>query len=146
MAALYTRREVRNLASKNRQPELHSHHEELVRGLYDQMKSVFESSEQPMYLYLDDTHKTCNKKLASLLGYKGPDEWTSVEEFSDMVEDESMKSLTTAYQDAMTRMVGSTINVTWRKKSGGKVDSSVILVPVAYNGHLFALHFISPKT
>jgi len=63
-----------------------------------------------------------------------------------MVEDESMKSLTTAYQDAMTRMVGSTINVTWRKKSGGKVDSSVILVPVAYNGHLFALHFISAKT
>jgi hypothetical protein len=92
------------------------------------------------------THETRGKKLASLLGYKGPDEWTSVEEFSDMVEDESVKSLTTAYQDAMTRMVGSTINVTWRKKSGGKVESSVILVPVAYNGHLFALHFISPKT
>lgn len=134
------------MVSKNEQSDLHSHHEELVRGLYNQMKPVFDSSEQPMYLYLDDTHKTCNQKLASLLGYKGPDEWTSVEEFSDMVEDESMKSLATAYQYAMTRMVGSTINVTWRKKSGGKVDSSVILVPVAYNEHLFALHFISPKT
>jgi len=137
---------VIDMVSKNEQSDLHSHHEELVRGLYNQMKPVFDSSEQPMYLYLDDTHKICNQKLASLLGYRGPDEWTSVEEFSDMVEDESMKSLATAYQYAMTRMVGSTINVTWRKKSGGKVDSSVILVPVAYNEHLFALHFISPKT
>ena len=57
-----------------------------------------------------------------------------------------MESLVTAYQDAMTRMVGSTVDVTWQKKSGGKVDTSVILVPVAYNEHLFALHFVSPKT
>jgi carbohydrate-binding DOMON domain-containing protein len=134
------------MSSENEQSDLHSHHEELLRGLHDQMKSVFESSDQPMYLYLDDAHKTCNQKLASLLGYKTPKEWTSVDEFGDMVEEKSMKSLVTSYQDAMTRMVGSTINVTWLKKSGDKVDSSVILLPVAYNGHLFALHFISPKT
>jgi hypothetical protein len=68
-----------------------------------------------------------------------------VREFSDLVEEKSMKSLVTAYNDAMSRMAGSTISVTWRKKSGGKVDSSVILVPVAYKEHLLALHFISPK-
>jgi len=112
---------------------------------YNQMKSIFESSEQPMYLYLDDTHKTCNQKLASFLGYKTPNEWASVEEFSDLVEEKSMKSLAAAYNEAMTRMVGSTINVEWRKKSGDKVDTSVILVPIAYDGHLFALHFVSPK-
>ena len=137
---------VMDMVSKNVQSDLHSHHEELIGGLYDQMKPVFESSDQPMYLCLDDTHKICNQKLASLLGFKTPDQWTSVREFSDLVEEKSMKSLVTAYNDAMSRMVGSTINVTWRKKSGGKVDSSVILVPVAYNGHLFALHFISPRT
>jgi len=43
-------------------------------------------------------------------------------------------------------MIGSTIDLTWKKKSGGTVDSTVILVPVAYDGHLFALHFLSPKT
>jgi carbohydrate-binding DOMON domain-containing protein len=134
------------MTSNNEQSDLHSHHEELVRGLYNQMKTVFESSEQPMYLYLDDAHKTCNQKLASLLGYKTPEEWTSAPDFSDLVEEKSMESLVTAYQDAMTRMVGSTVDVTWQKKSGGKVDTSVILVPVAYNEHLFALHFVSPKT
>jgi carbohydrate-binding DOMON domain-containing protein len=137
--------EVIGMTSENEKSDLHSHHEELVGGLYNQMKSIFESSEQPMYLYLDDTHKTCNQKLASLLGYKTPNEWASVEEFSDLVEEKSMKSLAAAYNEAMTRMVGSTINVEWRKKSGDKVDTSVILVPITYSEHLFALHFVSPK-
>jgi len=56
-----------------------------------------------------------------------------------------MESLAAAYNDAMTRMVGSTVNVKWLRKSGDKVDTSVILVPIAYNEHLFALHFVSPK-
>jgi carbohydrate-binding DOMON domain-containing protein len=137
--------EVKGMTSENDKSDLHSHHEELVGGLYNQMKSIFESSEQPMYLYLDDTHKTCNQKLASLLGYKTPNEWASVEGFSDLVEEKSMESLAAAYNDAMTRMVGSTVNVKWLKKSGDKVDTSVILVPIAYNEHLFALHFVSPK-
>jgi len=33
------------------------HHEELVKGLYDQMKAIMDSSEQPIFLYLDDNHK-----------------------------------------------------------------------------------------
>lgn len=136
---------VMHMASKNERSNLHPHHEELISGLYNQMKSIFESSDQPMYLYLDDAHKICNQKLASLLGFETPTDWASVREFSDLVEEKSMNSLVTAYQDAMTRMVGSTINVTWRKKPGGKVDSNVILVPVAYSEHLLALHFISPK-
>jgi hypothetical protein len=40
-------------------------------------------------------------------------------------------------------MVGSTIEVTWKKNNGQTVDTNVILVPVAYDGHLFALHFLS---
>lgn len=37
------------------------------------------------------------------------------------------------------------INVTWQRKSGGTVDTKVILVFISYEGHLFALHFISPS-
>jgi hypothetical protein len=39
------------------------HHEELVKGLYDQMKPVIEGSDQPIFIYLDDNHKTCNAKF-----------------------------------------------------------------------------------
>jgi hypothetical protein len=33
--------------------------------------------------------------------------------------------------------------VTWKKKNGGTVNTTVILVPMAYAGHLFAVHFVS---
>jgi len=44
-----------------------AHHEEVVKGLYEQMKPVFDSSEQPIFLYLDDNHKACNRKFAKML-------------------------------------------------------------------------------
>jgi len=129
--------------SKAKQSE--AHHEELIAGLLDQIRIIFESSEQPMYLYLDDTHKACNQKFASLLGYKTPEEWARVKEFTALVAEESAETLVTAYRSAMERKIGSTIGVMWKRKSGGTVDTSVILVPVAYSEHLFALHFVSPR-
>lgn len=121
------------------------HHEELISGIFEQLKVIFENSEQAIYLYLDDTHKVCNKKFASLLGYKSPDEWSKVEtSFPEtFAAEKSRETLVTTYIKAMEKMAGSKINVTWKKKSGGTVDTTVIIVPVAYEGHLFALHFIS---
>ena len=123
----------------------HQPHEELIRGISEQMKSILESSEQGVYIYLDDTHKVCNKKLASLLGYRSPDEWARVEDsFPEVLVDErSRETLVNAYRKAMEKMVASTIELTWKKKSGGTVDTTVVLVPIAYSGHLFALHFVS---
>jgi len=43
----------------------------------------------------------------------------------------------------MEKMVGSTISVKIKKNSGSTVDTTIIMVPVAYRGHLFALHFVS---
>jgi hypothetical protein len=34
------------------------------------MKQVLDKSGQAIYLYLDDSHKVCNKKFADMLGYK----------------------------------------------------------------------------
>jgi len=129
--------------SKTKQSEVH--HEELISGFLDQIRIVFESSEQPMYLYLDDTHKACNQKFASLLGYRTPEEWAHVEEFTALVAEKSAETLVTAYRSAMERKIASTIGVMWKRKSGGTVDTTVTFVPVAYNEHLFAFHFVSPK-
>jgi len=122
-------------------------HETLVSGLYRQMKEVFEKSEQAMYLYLDDVHKICNKRFADLLGYDSPKAWAAGDEPFPMVfvASKSRRTLVSAYQDAIERFIGSTIDVTWQAKSGQTVDTHVILVPVAYEGHVFALHFISPS-
>lgn len=122
-------------------------HEALVAGMYGQMKAVFERSEQAMYLYLDDVHKVCNRRFADLLEYDSPKAWAAVDEPFPMifVAERSRRTLVAAYHAAMERLVGSTIDVTWQTASGRTVDTRVILVPVAYEGHLFALHFVSPR-
>jgi hypothetical protein len=120
------------------------HHEELVKGLYDQMKMVLDSSEQPMDIYLDDNHKACNSKFAAMLGYKSPQEWANIQGFLEpCVAEKSWDVVQTAYWDSMKKMIGSTIQVTWKKKGGGTFDSTVIFVPMAFQGHLFAVHFVS---
>jgi PAS domain-containing protein len=120
------------------------HHEALISGISNQMKSILDSSQQSIYIYLDDIHKVCNAKFAALLGYRSPEEWAKVEDsFPEFVDPGSQETLVNAYQQAMEKLIPANIKVTWRKKSGGTVATSVVLVPIEYDDHLFALHFIS---
>lgn len=114
-------------------------------GAYRQLKRVFDSSEQSIYIYADDINKVCNKKFASLLGYKSPEEWAKVDENfpSAFVADKSQHDLISAYQNAMEKMTASKLKVAWKTKSGKNVVTSVILVPIIYEGNAMALHFVS---
>jgi hypothetical protein len=134
------------MASKSKKSEVDIHHEKLINGLLNQMKIIFESSEQPIYLYLDDKHWVCNNNFVSFLGYKSPEDLFGQESpFVDaFVSDKSQDSLAAAYGNAMEKMIGSAIAITWKKSDGRTVDTNVILVPVAYDEHLMALHFLSP--
>ena len=120
------------------------HHQELIQGISTQMQGILDSSQEAIYIYLDDIHKVCNKKFASLLGYASPREWADVEEpFEAFVDQSSQETLVKAYRQAMEKFIPSNIKVTWKQKSGGIVATSVVLVPIAYEDHYFALHFIS---
>jgi hypothetical protein len=108
------------------------------------MKSILDSSQQAVYIYLDDIHKVCNGKYASLLGFRSPEEWAKVEDPLDAtVERGSQEILANAFNQAIEKLIPSNIKVTWKKKSGGTVATTVVLVPIAYDDHIFALHFVS---
>lgn len=125
----------------------HKNHSELVNGFLNEQKEIFNSSTQGVYAFLDDDSRVCNNRFSTLLGYESPDEWFKVDvkgSFPNVfVDNKSQEILVTAYQNAMEKMVGSTFKVTWVKKSGDTVDTTVTLVPIAYQGHIFALHFVS---
>ncbi len=124
----------------------HTHdHESLIHSLSREYGDLLTNSEQAMYAYFDDTHKVCNKKFATLLGYPSEAEWAKVDtSFPEaFVDDGSQETLVVAYRNAMERGIGSANTVVWKKKDGGTVKSSVILVPIVHDGHLFALHFVS---
>ena len=120
------------------------HHEELVKGLYDQMKPILDESEQPIFIYLDDNHKACNLKFADMLGFKSPQEWAEKQGFLEVyVTEKSRETLSTAYWKAMEKKVASTIPMTWMKKDGAAMDSTMILVPMFFKGHIFSVHFVT---
>ncbi|KKQ26395.1 MAG: hypothetical protein US39_C0001G0149 [Microgenomates group bacterium GW2011_GWC1_37_12b] len=125
----------------------HEHRAELVSGFLKEQKEIFDLSDQGIYAFLDDDCRVCNSKFAKMLGYDSPEEWFKVNVKgafpSVFLANKSQQTLVNAYQRAIEKGVGSTIEVTWKKKSGGDVDTTVILVPVAYQGHTFALHFVS---
>ena len=114
----------------------------------EQLAQIFQESKQSIYLYLDNTHKSCNSNFSKLLGYSSPEEWTRMDvNFPEVfVSIKSRKTLVTAYQKAMEEKIGSTIDVTWKRKDGKDVNSAVIPVPYSYGGHLMALPFIAKKS
>ncbi len=114
----------------------------------NQLADIFEGSEQSVYVYLDDVSKVCNKRFASLLGYDSPKEWAAVKgSFPEaFVSPKHRKVLVSAYQNAMTSLVGSTLSINWKKKNGGEVPTTTILVPIVIEGHRMAIHFISPSS
>jgi hypothetical protein len=120
------------------------HHEELVKGLYEQMKPILDESEQPIFIYLDDNHKVCNSKLASMLGFKSPQEWAEKQGFLEAyVAEKSRETLATAYWASVQKMNASTIQLTWMKKDGATIDSTMVLVPMFFQGHMFSVHFVT---
>lgn len=110
-----------------------------------QLQPLLTSSEQAIYVYFDDELKACNEKFAALLGYGSADEWAQAEgSFPSLFVDAgSQDTLIDAYRNAMQNMAASTIKVRWKKKSGGTADTTVIIVPISYRDHLFALHFVA---
>ena len=120
-------------------------HNKILQEIYNQLIDIFDTSEQAMYIYMDDEQKMCNERFASMLDYGSAKEWASVKgNFpTTFVAEESQALLIEAFQNAMERGIGSSTKIEWKKKSGGTVKTDVILVPISHSEHRMALHFIS---
>jgi hypothetical protein len=57
----------------------------------------------------------------------------------------SQEAVVSAYRNAIEKLIASKIDVKLKKRNGGTFDASIIVVPVAYQAHMFALHFVSKK-
>ncbi len=55
-------------------------HEDLIGALAAHFRPILERSPQGVYLWLDETHKICNERLAKLFGYT-VEEWRTVPAF-----------------------------------------------------------------
>jgi PAS domain S-box-containing protein len=111
----------------------------------EQLRDLYETSGQAMYLFLDDHNKSCNKRFAQLLGYSTPEAWAAVHTSfpAAFVAPKSQETLVDTYQMAMNEGVAASVPITWKRKDGKTVDTDVILVPIEVDGARLALHFIT---
>ena len=122
-------------------PELH---EEILDWTRKELGEILKNSQQAIYIYVCDRHKTCNEMFSSMLGCGSPEEWSESEDaLSDVIE-EDQHILVSAYKNAVEKAIGSSIQIRWKnRKTSNLIKTNVILVPLSYKGELFALHFIT---
>ena len=123
-------------------------HKKVIAKVRKLMGEIFDESDQSIYVYLDKENKVCNDRFAFLLGYRSAKEWGAVKtDFAaTFVTPKDRSTLVTAYQNAIGDLVASTISVKWKKKGKGEVATTTIMVPLVFEGHRMALHFIKPNS
>lgn len=116
----------------------------LISDLYKQMHKILSISEQPILIYLDDKHKVCNQQFADMLCYGSPHELSSTPGFLELLidDEESRNAFMEAYWTAINNMNAVGLDVTWRKKNNTKLKTSVVMVPMEYEGHILLVQFI----
>ena len=120
------------------------HHIELIQGIAKEFKRILDKSEQAIYIYLDDTHKVCNKKFADLLGYKSAKEWADTDApLADVIE-EDQQSVIDAYMNASEKMAASATEVRFKNVKTGKImKTDMLIAPIGNAGHVFTIHFFN---
>ena len=108
------------------------------------MNILLKESERAIYIYLDDSHKVCNKKFADLLGYKSQRVWADAEApLSDVLE-KDQKKVIDAYMNASEKGIASSIDVKMKNiKTEEILKINMIVAPTIYQGHIFTVHFFN---
>jgi PAS domain S-box-containing protein len=118
-------------------------HTDIMRELAEQYGPILERSPDGVYLWLDETNKICNERLASMFGYT-VDEWCAASPFLEtFVAEEDQENYAWNYQN---RVAAFAFPVTFRfrarRKDGTTFAAETDMIPVALGGHAVAYHFV----
>ena len=122
----------------------HADHATIIEQLETQFSEVLERSPDGVYLWLDETHKTCNAKLAKMFGYDDPAEWSAQAPFLDtFVAPEDRETYSANYHRVVGRVERpATFRFRGLKKDGSTFGAETDMIPIAHDGHVIAYHFV----
>jgi PAS domain S-box-containing protein len=120
-------------------------HEQILAEMLQQFGPVFEQSPDGVYLYLDDVHKVCNDRLASMFGLTRQ-EWASVPNFlGDFVEEDDQELVARNYQDHVAALTHPTqFRFRAKRKDGSTFLAETDMIPISWRGYPIAYHFVRP--
>lgn len=116
---------------------------EMLDELKEQLRPILEGSTDGVYVWVDETVKTCNERLARLFGYT-VEEWEATSDFAHtFVADEDRGHYVWNFQNRVHgRHVPATFRFTGRKKDGSTFQAEVDMIPLSFAGQIVAYHFV----
>jgi PAS domain S-box-containing protein len=118
-------------------------HTQMMQELSEQYRPILENSPDGVYLWLDETNKVCNRRMAEMFGYT-VDEWCAAEPFLEtFVAPEDQENYAWNYQTRVAQMrFPVTFRFRARRKDGSTFAAETDMIPVAWQGHPVAYHFV----
>ena len=118
-------------------------HEQVLSGLLEQFMPIFSHSPGGVYLYLDDAHKVCNKRMADIFGVT-VEEWRKIPNFLEgFVAPQDRELFASKYRDhVMTLSRPAAFRFHGMRKNGETFLAETEMIPASWNGHPIAYHFV----
>jgi PAS domain S-box-containing protein len=118
-------------------------HERVLDELLKELTPVFLHSPDGVYLYLDDNHKACNRRMAEMFGMT-VEEWNRTPDFlQDFVVPLDRELFAKNYQghvSALSRPITFRFNAV--RKNGEIFTAETEMIPLSWKGYPIAYHFV----
>ena len=118
-------------------------HADFIRELSEEFQPILEQSPDGVYLWLDDSHKICNERLARLFGYT-VEEWQAQRSFLEsFVVEEDQEVYAWNYTHRVAPLAFPvTFRFRGRRKDGSTFAAETDMIPISWRGHPVAYHFV----
>jgi PAS domain S-box-containing protein len=119
-------------------------HEVATKELAEHLQPLFDSSPDGMYVWLDEEHWICNRRLAELFGYGSPDELNDTPGLLQRLVDEGdQEQFSWNYWNRVqARAFPATFRFRATRKDGSTFQAETDMIPLTFGGHTFAYHFV----
>lgn len=118
-------------------------HDAVIPELAGHLRSVFEASPDGVYVWLDETHWTCNENLARIFGYSVDELENSPHFLQRLVHEDDQGIVSWNYWNRVQELA---FPVTFRfrgvRKDGEVIGCETEMIPLSYGGHTVAYHFV----
>ena len=118
-------------------------HDDVIPQLAEHLRPIFESSPDGVYVWLDETHWTCNENLASMFGYTVEELENSPNLLQRLVHDDDQGVVSFNYWNRVQELAFPvTFRFRGRRKDGTVFQAETDMIPLTYGGHTVAYHFM----
>ena len=118
-------------------------HEDVIPQLAEHLRPIFGSSPDGVYVWLDETHWTCNENLAAMFGSTVAELENTPYLLQRLVHEDDQGTVSWNYWNRVQALAFPvTFRFTAVRADGTTFPAETDMIPITYGGHTVAYHFV----